>query len=242
MRWRGLNFRAKRVKKSWFKKTCLLLGLVLLTFGLYKLLTTFFLIKTIKISARQGVTLKGVEKLAGQNLLFLNQNKWEREIEKENPVLKEVRIERKFPSQVLVAFKEREAKASIFNPTSNIAFLIDEEGVILEQQKKEKGVPVIIASLQNFKIGDRIRDENIGFVINLISVLEASAQSSQFEIDENSRVLRGILKDNILLLVGLDKDKDQILYSLQLLLKKFKIEGNWPKKIDLRFEKPVLSF
>ena len=245
MWWRRSNlksFKSRKIKKPFFKKTLVFLGAILIIFGLYKFLTGFFLIKTIKITADQKAALKGVEKLAGQNLLFLNRNKWEKEIEKENPVLKDIKIEKKFPFQVLITFKKREPKASIFNSTSNIAFLIDGEGVILEQQKEEKGVPVIIASLQNFKIGDRIKNKNIDLVLNLISVVEEYTQSSKFEIDEIARILKVTLSGDVLVLISLEKEQESIIYSLQLLLKKFKIEGNWPRKIDLRFEKPILSF
>lgn len=245
MQQKKFNFktiRARRIKKPFLKKSFILLGAIFLFFGLYNFFTTFFLIKTIKIASAPEEILKGIEKLGGQNLLFLDRAEWEEEIEKENPILKEVEIEKEFPSQVLIKFEKRKGRALIFGPNPSTTLLIDEEGVILKKGNKEEKLPVIIASLQNFKIGDRIRDERIIFVLDLISVLGESAKESEFEFDESLQVLKVNLADQALLLIDLEKERKKTIYSLQMLLKKFKIEGNWPKKIDLRFEKPILTF
>ena len=230
------------MKKPFFKKTLILLGIAFLIFGLHNFFTTFFLIKTIKIAGSPRENLKGIEKLGDRNLLFLNKVKWKEEIERENPILKKVEIKKEFPSQVLIKFEKRKGRAVIFEPNSSNSFLIDDEGVILEKQKEEKKLPVIIASLQNFKIGDRIKNKNITFVLDLILVLEERAEESRFEFDEILKTLKITLSEKILILISLERGKKKTIYSLQMLLKKFKIEGNWPKKIDLRFEKPILTF
>jgi hypothetical protein len=38
------------------------------------------------------------------------------------------------------------------------------------------------------------------------------------------------------------EDYSPTLASLQLILKNIRIEGKWPLKIDLRFQRPVLSY
>ena len=38
------------------------------------------------------------------------------------------------------------------------------------------------------------------------------------------------------------KDKNTQNYQLELIIKQFKIEGKEFKKIDLRFDKPIISF
>ena len=242
MQRKGFNFKTRRLKRSLFRKIIPLLGIALISFGVYKFFTTLFLVKTIKIAGEQEEVLKGIEKLGGQNLLFLSKEKWEKRIEKENPLLKEIKIERKFPNQILLKFKKREPKAVIFNPIASTRLLIDGEGVILKKENQEKKLPVIIAGLQNFEIGDRIKNKSIELILDCIEVLEESAQGARFEVSEGAKILTVTLSNNVLILISQELEKEKIIYSLQILLKKFKIEGKWPKRIDLRFKKPILTF
>jgi len=245
MRWGELNLKTikpKRIKRQWLKKIFLVLGFFLLIFGFDKFLTTFFLIRTIEVSGTLEENIQGIEELGGQNLLFFNQKKWEEIIKNKNSLLKTIELKRQFPNQILVIFEKRIPQAIIFDPSSQIAFLIDEEGVILGWQKNESNLPMIMARLQNFQIGDSIKSESLNLMMALIAVLEEKAPGARFEIDEEKRVLTVTLTNHCLILADLEKEKESIIDSLQILVKKFKIEGNWPKKIDLRFEKPILSF
>lgn len=241
MRWDRLSFKSRRVKRSFLKKLLLLLGMLLTGLGLYRVLTSLFLVKTVTVVGKQGEILKGIEKIGGENLLFLNTKKWADRLEEENPIVKEIEVKKEFPTQIIINFKKREPRALIFDPNSNFSLLIDEEGIILRKEEREE-LPAIIANLQNFKIGDRIKDKTIDLALNIIAVLEEKASSSKFTLDESANVLKATLADGALILVNLEKDKEKTLYSLQRLQEKFKIEGNWPRKIDLRFEKPVLTF
>ena len=242
MRQRVFNFKKRKVKKPLLKRALIFFGIVFLIFGIYNFLTNFFVVKTIKIIGLEEKTLSGVERLGDQNLIFLDKDKWEEEVENENPILKEVEIEKKFPSQILLKVKKRKEKAAIFNPNSSTIFLIDDEGVILEETDEEKNLPIIIAGLQNFKIGDRIRNNNIDLTLGIILVLEEDVLGSKFEIDETRKILKLTFSQDTVILIGLEEEKEKIIYTLEVLAKKFKIEGKWPKKIDLRFEKPVLTF
>ena len=240
-----LDLRTKKlrfIRRLPFKKSLFFFGVILLTVGLYKFFTTFFLVKTIKIAGTQVEVLGGIEKLGGQNLLFLDKFKWEDRLQKENPTLKEIKIEKEFPAQLLIKFKKREPKAIIFDQKSSTSFSIDEEGVILKKGREEKRLAVIIASLQNFKIGDRIKNKNIKLVLKLISALEESSEGTKFEVDESLKILNITLSNGNLILINLEKEQEETIYSLQMLLKKFKIEGKWPKRIDLRFKKPILTY
>ncbi|MBL7159173.1 FtsQ-type POTRA domain-containing protein [Candidatus Microgenomates bacterium] len=242
MRQRVFNFKKRRFKKPLLKRTFIFFGIAFLIFGVYNLITNFFIVKTIKVIGLEEKTLSGVEKLGDQNLLFLDKDKWEEEIEKENPILKEIEIEKEFPFQILIKIEKRKERAAIFNPNSSTVLLIDDEGVILRETDEEKSLPIIIAGLQNFKIGDRIKNNNVDFALGIILTLEESVLGSKFEIDETRKTLKLTLSQDTVILIGLEKEKEKIIYTLGVLAKKFKIEGKWPKKIDLRFEKPVLTF
>ena len=242
MQRRGFNFKTRRIKRSLFKKIFPFFGIVLIGFGLYKIFATLFLVKTIKIAGEQGEVLKGIEKLGNQNLLLLNKEKWEKEIGKENPLLEEIEIKKNLPSEVVIEFKKRKPKAAIFDPRLQSFFLIDKEGVIVERKEEEERLPFIVAHLQNFKIGDRIKNRNINLVLALILSLEEDLEKAKFEIDEKKGILKVTLEKNILILIDLEKEVKETVFALQILMKKFKIEGKWPKKIDLRFEKPILVF
>lgn len=213
-----------------------------MAWGSYSFFRDFLVVRTIKIVDSPAGIPKGAKSLGGQNIVFLNSQKWEQIILKKNPLLKKVEIKKQFPFQILLKFEKRKPRAVIFDPQKEKYFFIDDQAVILEEKELNQELPLIVAGLQNFKIGDRIRNEKIDLSLALISVLKEKSRQAKFEVEADLNDLRITLPEGILILVGLERKREDLIYSLQSLIQKFKIEGNWPKKIDLRFEKPVLTF
>ena len=50
------------------------------------------------------------------------------------------------------------------------------------------------------------------------------------------------LNDNKTIVFSNSKDKEDQSYQLELIIRQFKVEGKEYKKIDLRFDKPIIQF
>jgi len=62
------------------------------------------------------------------------------------------------------------------------------------------------------------------------------------KIKEENNQAEIILEEAILAVFTLEKPVSSQVASLQMILNRFKIEGKKPKKVDLRFEKPIVTF
>jgi len=144
------------------KKKGLLLILILLLAltGMVLIGTEIFQIKEItvlgnaKISYNDIVNRSGI--IYGDNIFKLDVDLVEKRIETD-PYLDVISIVRKYPDQVVITVREREAAAII--PYLNSYFIIDKEGYILEI-KSEPGLieyPIVQGiSISSFVVGKKI--------------------------------------------------------------------------------------
>ena len=61
-------------------------------------------------------------------------------------------------------------------------------------------------------------------------------------LDCGKNELPSIYIDGTEVVYPADKEISDLVTSLQLLFKQFRIEGKYPKRVDLSFDKPVLKF
>ena len=126
----------------------------------------------------------------------------------------------------------------IKEPVAVIAFeedfyLVDEDGVVLERTQKTN-LPVIS--------GSRLEDERIKKAIGILLAFQLNLwEPKEIHLASESYLEIGF-KDNLEVLFSLQKEAQIQLDSLQLIFSRAKIEGRNIKKIDLRFDKPVVSY
>lgn len=81
------------------------------------------------------------------------------------------------------------------------------------------------------KLKDKLKEK--GIEIDWRSEKENKIENKKWEMR---------LKNGESVIFSLEKDIDEQINSLQMILKRFKIEGRQFEKIDLRFEKPVITY
>ncbi len=222
-----------------FLLLCLILFFVLFFFN------QFFLVKKIEIISEKKFLLANQNELLNKNLIFIDQDKIAKKIIKENSLLKDVVVSKAWPDSIkLTVFFYDPVAALIVN---NGFFYLSVDGRILSKTKNNQlSLPIInyYQKLNNnfFQIGDRIDYSDI--------------RQTLFYIDKlgqiNLRILTIDIKGQDMLVFNLEGDKKIVFsnnkekeiqtYQLELIIRQFKIEGKEFKKIDLRFEKPVITF
>lgn len=138
-----------------------------------------------------------------------------------------------------VSTQSTQATGSVTEQTTN-QFLVDSDGVVFATTSEMVYVPSILFWDNNLKVGDRLEQREIS---NLLSVFD-KLKVFNLPITEvkiyPSRVL--IISSTTTIIFDLNKDIQNQLAALQLILDKAKIDEENMVFIDLRFDNPVVKY
>lgn len=209
------------------------------------LLNKIFKIKKIELESRKKINLKNYNQLINKNLIFLNQYDIEKQIVIENPTLRKVNIEKNWPSTLKITVDFYAPVASLV--TNNGYFDLSEDGRILfKKNSKKTDLPIINyyqkLNSNSYQTGDWISFEDIKKTLYFIEILQRiNLLPITIDIKGQDMLVFNLI-GNKSVIFSVSKDKEIQDYQLELIVKQFKIEGKDYKKIDLRFEKPIISF
>lgn len=214
-------------------------------FGAFYLINQLFQIKKIKIISDTKFTIVNDSWLKNKNLIFLDPNQTSLKISKENYLVKKAQVEKEWPSTVKIAIDLYEPVASLV--VSKGFFNLSSDGRILSKKTDEKTLLPQINYYQKlnnngFETGDWINFKDISNTLFFIEVLQR-INLSPLTIDiKGQDMLVFNLSNNQQIIFSNSKSKEVQDYQLELIVRQFKIEGKELKKIDLRFEKPIVAF
>lgn len=208
--------------------------------------------------------VREVVDLAGKNIWSFKDEDIASRTKLKYPCVKEVLLEKQFPSNVKVVIQGRVPKVKVASfegvldlktleasPSSTSAilnwsfpsvvkdsFLVDETGFLFGSSG-EAALPMLFIE-ESLNIGKSIDSTTFSKITEIVNKIG--------EI-RDSRGTRGKVVGSDLLIDGkprvafsLDRDIFRSLASLQLILNKAKIDGNELEVIDLRFDKPVVMY
>ncbi len=205
----------------------------------------FFLIKKVQLISDREFLLANKDELVNKNLIFLNQDKIAKKIIFENSLLKSVVINKVWPDTLKVTLYFYEPMAALI--VNQGFFNLSVDGRILSKIKDgQPSLPIINyyqkLNSNSFTSGDRIDYKDIRQTLFFIDKLR-QINLMPLTIDINGQdMLVFNLVSNQQIIFSNNKDKNVQSYQLELIIRQFKIEGKEFKKIDLRFEKPIISF
>ena len=219
--------------------------LCLLFFFILFFINQFFLIKKIQLISDREFLLANKDELINKNLIFVNQDKIAKKIILENSLLKKVVVDKVWPVtlKVIVYFYEPMA-ALIVNKGF---FNLSADGRILAKIKDgQPSLPIINyyqkLNSNSFASGDWIDYKDIQQTLFFIDRL-GQINLAPLTIDiKGQDMLVFNLKDDKKIIFSNKKEKKLQDYQLEFIIRQFKIEGKEFKKIDLRFNKPIIQF
>lgn len=233
---------------KFLKKTKFILFFILLCaffFISFLLVDRLFLIKKIELVSSMNFSLVNRDEILNKSLLFINKEKIADRIIKDNFNVKTAKVEKVLPDRLKVEVSFYEPCASLI--VSKGFFNLSCDGRILQKiNKLQANLPLVnyYQKLNNgsFSTGDWI---NFNDLKNSLLIAEKLKQINLIilTIDiKGQDMLVFNLIDNKQIVFSNNKDKNVQEYQLELIIKQFKIEGKTFKKIDLRFEKPIIQF
>lgn len=180
--------------------------------------------------------------LIGKSIFFTSIGHRGKEIKKANFKIKKIKIKKILPDKIRIEIIPRVAIANLTADKKDF-FIVDEEGFIFEKQRQPLANLPLVLFDEKFTLSTGVffkgKVENI---LELILTLKRKLINSSFIELTGIDGITLVLDSKTIATISARKNYSEQLDSLQLILSRSKIEGKLPKKIDLRFEKPVVVY
>ena len=124
---------------------------------------------------------------------------------------------------------------------TGIYYLVDEQGVVVKKVEENQNLPLILFDKDpHFNSGEKINQEEILQTVKIIMGMKLRLLEPKVSLIINPREIEVWLTNETLVLFNSQKEIENQLDSLQFISSRSKMEGKQVKKIDLRFDKPII--
>jgi cell division septal protein FtsQ len=248
----------KKSSTRWKRLAKVLVSGLLVLGVVFLLKSEFLAVKAIDCQVNDGscspeiwTDLMGLS--LGKNIIFFSWKDLIEQIKQTHYQVKDLNIIRKFPDKLVFELKERKpiAALAVEVPVEISAgefliagdfYLIDEEGIVVEKGTTSSQLPLIlIKNDPRLAVGERFNQEEILKTSKILLKMKLRLIEPKLSRILSAGKVEIWLKDDVGVIMSGEKDIDSQLDSLQLILRRAKIEGEKIKEIDLRFDKPVLT-
>jgi cell division septal protein FtsQ len=243
----GKKYYLRRFLGSFKLVLKILLGIIISGGVLYLLLfSNFFKISSFTVTgSKQFVSKEDVEELAksnafGKNIFFFNTDSLEDKLSKNLLGAKSFEVTKKLPRQLQIAVYERTPIAIVYQDSEE-EYLVDEDGYVLGYANNEYQDLPKIHFEKEIKIGFFIDQKIVPVYLELaqlfekekikVSTMSFSTKDINFQITDGPEVL-----------IGTDKNLQEAVLAISSLLKEAKVENRDLKRVDLRYDKVIVSF
>lgn len=170
----------KRKRNRMLKRIVLVIPLLILCFFVMK--NKYFNISSITVEGNVQIEAKKVIEdsglKAGDNIFFFNKRKIVKKME-ENPLYKEIDIDRRLPNKIHIKIKERNGKYVLSYGEKFV--LVDDEGVVLGIEKDRTKVSEIRGSvIKNMEKGEKIEVKDEEQFKNSLNLLHEAEKADLF--------------------------------------------------------------
>ncbi len=184
-------------------------------------------------------------KLISKSLLLIDENKISKKIVQENYLLKTAVVKKIWPDKLSIEVTFYEPCATLI--INNGFFNLSCDGRILEKlHDSPLNLPIVnfYQKLNSnfFKIGEWVDYKDIKQALYFVDKLkQINIYPLTIDIKGQDMLVFNLIGEKKIIFSN-NKDKETQDYQLELIVKQFKIEGKEFSKIDLRFDKPIISF
>jgi len=206
----------------------------------------FFKIKTIRIETDfSSNNITGLDQLKEKNIFFLRTKKLEEKLKEDNSFIKAVSIKKLFPNSLLIQIEFYSPLALVKN-NHGYYFILSSDGRILSSIKKKNNLPLInyyqLINNSIYSTGDWLDLFDIKVALNLTEKLQSiNLKINSIDIINEDMILFNLEGAKEVVFTS-KKEPEKQFFPISIILKQLKIEGREFKRIDVRFDKPIVSF
>ena len=196
-----------------------------------------FTIRNIEVSG-DGIQVEVNKNSFPKNLLFFPADTLKVQILKNYPLVASVTLKKKYPGTLVITAIPRKPFAA--SGVGSEMYLLDKEGVVLEQYPINTGLPLIHIAVPPTQPGATISDPAITAALDFLRESASLVTISDvMKVDSSS--LRA-QTESMSIVFAQQSDIPIFARTLQMMMSGFRIKGKLPATIDLRFDKPVVTF
>ena len=223
------------MQKSLLALTVVLLAAVLV------LAKTVFEVKSIEVKGGQNcIDNGGVESqlhVIQKNIFFTDTSKLEETLKQKNICLDFVSIHKIFPSKIVFDVVSQNPVAKI----EGTDLQITSNGLVMKMGELHGRPTIYLPNNTNVQQGDIIEDKYVLFALNLASdLLKSDFSPSGIRFVSNRDIAIYSTAETVALFTTEKSSSGQV-DSLQAIMTKAKIDASKIAKVDLRFDKPIIT-
>lgn len=205
----------------------------------------YFVILAIDIEgAKNFVNAKDLNELVkskaiGNNLLLLNASDLQASLVKTFQGAKTISVDKSLPNKLNVSVIERKPLALLYNDIDH--YLVDDEGYVLGiMDSSQTNLPKIRYE-GDIKVGLFVNKNVMPVYLEMMTALDdKNLKASSISFSKNYSHL--YLNNSVEVYIGNDKNRTEAASVIEALLKKADLSSKTLKKIDLRYDKVIVSY
>lgn len=241
---RYLNRKVNRIKKVVLVLVVLIAGNLLVR----NQLTRVFIVRNVEFEGEIGFTntndLKRVVENAslGKNILTLNTKSLEYSLKDTFLSLSSVETKKRLPNTLIIKVNERDPFSYLEQKDKNKFYLVDRQGYVLgAMDVADDRYPVVqYVSPEEPKIGSFLPSGGVNMYVDLLDLLSENLIEVKDASLEGSYI-RVTLKSGTDVLFSIDRNTKDSVELLKLVLKKYSVENQILKRIDVRYDNVVVE-
>lgn len=221
-----------------FARIFVLLIVILFVSGFFVWgVNAIFTIRNVEV-ASEGIGVVVDQAKLPRNLLFFPVDNVTQQILQDYPLVGSVIIKKKYPSTLVITAVPR--KPFAIAGDGREMYALDADGVALTKYPDNTGLPVINIAMPALPPGAIPSDPAVMAAIRFLRETASIVTVSDIVmVDSSSLRAQG---ESMSIVFPQHADMPALARTLQTMISGFRIKGKLPSTIDLRFDKPVVTF
>ena len=206
-------------------------------YGLVVLMNSVFSLQSVEVVGTE-ITIEINKKLLNTNLLFIPADQLRNQILKDHVLLSDVEIQKKYPHTIRIIPQLRLPIARL--RTQERIVLVDKDGWIVGDADGLTKLPILEFDIGEVYAGMQIKDARVISSLSFLTNIPDDVLVERITTLDNASLR--VRYDRIDIYIPQSGDMKEVGATLQTLRTGFRIKGKLPAIVDLRFDKPVVTF
>jgi len=180
------------------------------------------------------------EEVLGRSTVFLNPTAVKEKIEREFLTIEAIKITKKLPDKLFINVSVRVPLGRVRTKEGR-QLLVDAKGLLFREASGER-LPVIdLGESFSGSLGEVIGGKEVQAYLETLRVIEERGLKT-VSIALEVQMIKLKLKTGVVVLLSVEELVPEQIELLIQILKRYRVAGRVPKRVDLRFSRPVVRF